>query len=92
MNPVILECEDDLILCRKLANLTIDNCFGHNGLITRVELRMLFNIDISVSAYATLGRAVNHFVNRLTVNNLNDRSSVSIREELGIKKPGPKNF
>jgi hypothetical protein len=90
LNPNILECEDDLILCRKLANLTIDNCFGQNGLITRVELRILFDIDLSVSAYATLGRAVNHFVNRLTVNNLNDGSSVSIREELGIKKPGPK--
>ncbi len=67
LNPAILECEDDLILCRKLANLTIDNCIGQNGLITRVELRLLFDIDISVSAYATLGRAVNHFVNRLTV-------------------------
>jgi hypothetical protein len=86
----MLECEDDFSLCRKLSNLTIDNCYGQNGLLTRVELRLLFEIDLSVSAYATLGRAVNHYVNRLSVNNLNDGSSVSIREELNIKKPGPK--
>jgi hypothetical protein len=90
LDPVALECEDDLVLCRKLSNLTIDNCFGQNGLITRVELRVLFDIDLTVSAYATLGRAVNHFVNRLSVNNLNDGSSTSIREELNIKKLGPK--
>ncbi len=90
LNPVLLECEDDLSLCRTLSNLTIDNCYGQNGLLTRVELRLLFDIDLTVSAYATLGRAVNHYVNRLSVNNINDGTSVSIREELNIKKPGPK--
>jgi len=90
LNPELLECEDDFVLCRKLANLTIDNCYGQNGLLTRVEFRLFFDINLTLSAYATLGRAVNHFVNRLSVNNLNDGTSVSIREELNIKKPGPK--
>jgi hypothetical protein len=85
-----LECSENLPLCKKLASLTIDQCFGQNGLISRVEMRILWDIDLSISGYAKLGKAVTHFVNRLTVNRLNDGSSKSLFEELDIKKPGPK--
>ncbi len=61
-----------------------------NGLVTRVELRQNCGIDLSVTGYANLGKAVTHFVNRLSINRLNDGSTVSLRETLNLKKPGPK--
>ncbi len=72
LDPLYLECENDLPLCRKIANLTIGQCFGQFWLISRVELRLLFGIDISVTGYAKLGRAAIRFFNRLTVNRFND--------------------
>jgi hypothetical protein len=54
LSPEIFECEDYLNVCRKLSNLTIDNFYGQNGLIARVVMRLLFDIELSVSAYATL--------------------------------------
>ncbi len=90
LDPSYLECEDDLLLCKKVSNLKIEECFGMNGLITRVELRQNCGIDLSVTGYANLGKAVTHFVNRLSINRLNDGSTVSLRETLNLKKPGPK--
>jgi hypothetical protein len=61
LDPLYLECENDLPLCCKIAKLTIGQCFGQFFcLISRVELRVLFGIDISVTGYAKLGRAVTH--------------------------------
>jgi hypothetical protein len=90
LDPTYLECEDNLILCKKVANLKIEECFEMNGLVMRVELRQNCGIDLSVTGYANLGRAVTHFVNRLSINCLNDGSTVSLRETLNLKKPGPK--
>jgi hypothetical protein len=56
------------------------------GLITRVELRQNCGIDLTVSGYSNLGRALNHFVNRLKANRTSDGTSVSLRESLNIKK------
>jgi hypothetical protein len=79
-----------LTLCKKLANLKIEECFGQNCLITRVELRQNCGIDISVAGYANLGKAVTHFVNRLSTNRLNDSTTLCLQDSLNIKKPGPK--
>jgi hypothetical protein len=90
LDPEYLECADNRILCKKIANLRVENCFGMNGLSTRVELRHNFGIDLTITGYANLGRALNHFVNRLKANRAGDSTSVSLRENLNIKKPGPK--
>jgi hypothetical protein len=90
LDPYYLECDQNLALCKKLANLKIEDCFGQNGLLTRVELRQNCGINISVLGYANLGKAVNHFVNRLSANRLNDGTTISLRDSLNIKKPGPK--
>ncbi len=79
-----------MTLCKKLANLKIEECFGQNCLITRVELRQNCGIDISVAGYANLGKAVTHFVNRLSTNRLNDSTTLCLQDSLNIKKPGPK--
>jgi hypothetical protein len=68
----------------------MEECFGINGLLTRVEIRQNCGIDFSVRGYANFGRAVTHFVNRLSINRINDGSTVSLRDTLNIKKPGPK--
>jgi hypothetical protein len=62
LDPTYLECEDNLILCKKVANLKIEECFGMNGLVTRVEHRQNCGIDLSVTGYANLVKAVTHFV------------------------------
>jgi hypothetical protein len=64
--------------------------YGDNGLITRAELRILWGVELSLTGYANLGKALNHFVNRLSINRLNDGSSVSLRDDLSIKNPGRK--
>jgi hypothetical protein len=61
-----------------------------NGLSTRVELRHNCGIDLTITGYANLGRALNHFVNRLKATRTSDGTSVSLRENFNIKKPGPK--
>jgi hypothetical protein len=85
-----LECVDNPQLEKKLANLTFKQCFGHEGLLTRVEMRFINEIDIPVSGYAKLGRALTHYVNRINANRLNDGTSTRLFDELNIKKPGPK--
>jgi hypothetical protein len=77
-------------LCYKLARLTIDDCYGQFGFISRVEFRILQGIDLTVNGYANLGTAVNHFVNRLSVNALNDGTSFPLFASLQLKKPGEK--
>jgi len=90
LDPEYLECADNPHLCKKIANLKVGDCFGLNGLLTRIELRHNCGIDLSVTGYANLGRSLNHFVNRLKANRSSDGSSVSLRENFNIKKPGPK--
>jgi hypothetical protein len=80
LDPTYLECEDNLPLCKKVAAF----------LREFVELRQNCGIDLSVTGYANLGKAVTHFVNRISINRLNDGSTVSLRETLNLKKPGPK--
>jgi hypothetical protein len=73
LDPLHLDCENDHSLCRKIAKLTIGQSSGQFFcLISRVELRVLLGIDISLTGNAKLGRAVIHVVHRLTVNRLND--------------------
>ncbi len=90
LDPEYLEAAGNLDLCRKLAKLTVDDCYGQFGFITRVEFRILFDIDLTVNSYANLGKAVNHFVNPLSVNAINDGTSLPLFANLQLKKPGPK--
>jgi len=90
LDPVYLEAENDSALCAKLSKLTVDDCYGQFGFISRAEFRVTHNIDLTITAYANLGRAVNHFVNRLTVNPINDGTSVPLNDKLQLKKPGVK--
>ena len=90
LDPEYLDAADNPDLCRKLARLTVDDCYGQFGFISRVEFRILHGIDLTVNAYANLGKAVNHFVNRLSVNAINDGTSLPLLANLQLKKPGPK--
>jgi hypothetical protein len=85
-----LECEKDILTCYHLGKLTMEHLYGHNGLITRAELRLLWGVDLSLTGYANLGKSLNHFVNRLSINRLNDGTTVGLREDLSIKNPGKK--
>jgi hypothetical protein len=90
ITPEFLEAGGHRSMCKKLAFLTIDDCYGQNGLISRVEFRIVHGIDLSLQGYANLGRAVNHFVDRISVNALNDGTSVPLFMSLQLKKPGTK--
>jgi hypothetical protein len=85
LDPEYLECADDLALCKRVASLKIEDCFGMYGLITRVELRQNCGINLTVTKYSNLGRALNHFVNRLKANRVSDGTSISLRESLNKK-------
>jgi hypothetical protein len=85
-----LECENDSLTCYHLGKLTMEHLYGYNGLITRAELRFLWGVDLSLTGYANLGKSLNHFVNRLSINRLNDGTTVGLREDLSIKNPGKK--
>jgi hypothetical protein len=81
-----------MIMRKRVANLKIEECFRINGLLTRVELRQNCGIDLTLTGlYANFGRAVTHFVNRLSINRLNDGSTVKLRETLKLKKLGSEN-
>jgi hypothetical protein len=90
LTPEFLEAGGHRSLSRKLSFLTIDDCYGQNGFISRVEFRIVHGIDLSIQGYANLGRAVNHFVDRISVNALNDGTSVPLFMSLQLKKPGTK--
>ncbi len=88
--PAILEADSDFLLCKKLSVLTVDECYGQFGFITRAEFRIQFGIDLTLTGYANLDRAVNHFVNRLTVNCINDGTASTLFSNIQLKKPGEK--
>jgi hypothetical protein len=90
LDPDYLEADNNIELCYRLARLTIDDCYGQFGFISRVEFRILHGIDLTVNGYANLGAAVNHFVNRLSVNAINDGTSFPLFASLQLKKPGEK--
>jgi len=90
LNPEFLEIGHDPLLCNKISRLTVQDCFGQYGLISRAEFRITFDVDMPISCYAKLGRAVNHFVNRFSVNRMNDGTSKTLRSEIAVKKPGKK--
>jgi hypothetical protein len=90
LTPAILEADSDFLLCSKIAVLTVDECYGQYGFISRAEFRIQLGIDLTLTGYANLGRAVNHFVNRLTVNRLNDGSASTLFSNIQLKKPGEK--
>jgi hypothetical protein len=90
LDPDYLELGEDPELCKKVARLTVDDCYGQYGFITRAELRIVHDIELSITGYANLGQAVNHFVNRLSVHAINDGTSISLFNSLQLKKPGVK--
>jgi hypothetical protein len=90
LDPEYLEIDDNPALCKKVARLTVDNCYGQYGFISRAELRILHDIELSITGYANLGQAVNHFVNRLSVHAINDGTAISLFNCLQLKKPGVK--
>jgi hypothetical protein len=74
-----------------MAQLTAKDFFNVNGVKTRIELAMDYDLDLSVEGYVDLVRCLNHYVRRLKPNERNNGSSISIFEEFGIlKKPGKK--
>jgi hypothetical protein len=78
------------LFCKKLSVLTVDKCYGHYGFISRAEFRIQLGIDLTLTGYANLGRAVNHFVNHLTVNRMNDGAASTLFSNIQLKKPGEK--
>ena len=74
-----------------LAFLTAREFFNVNGIKTRIELSMEYNIQLSIPAYADLARCLNHYVRRLKLNERNNSSKKKLFEEFGtLKKPGKK--
>jgi hypothetical protein len=73
-----------------IAGITINDCFGQYGLISRMEFYQELGINLTLTGYANLGKAVTHYINRLTVNHLNNGTSVALEDEIRVKKPGKK--
>jgi hypothetical protein len=65
--------------------------FNVNGVKTKLELLIDFNLDLSLAGYADLVRCLNHYVRRLKPNERNNGSTTTLFESVGIlKKPGKK--
>jgi hypothetical protein len=74
-----------------LAFLTAREFFNVNGVKTRMELELDYNLTLSLQGYADLVRCLNYYVGRLKPNDRNNRSNTSILAEFGmLKKPGKK--
>ena len=74
-----------------LPDLKASDFYNVNGLKTRAELRILFQLDLSVEGYGKLARCLNHYVTRLRPNRRNNGSSLSLVDTyLPLKKPGKK--
>ncbi len=74
-----------------LAFRTALEFFNVNGIKTRIELSMEYNIQLSTPAYADLARCLNYYVRRLKTNERNNGSKKKLFKEFGtIKKPGKK--
>jgi hypothetical protein len=78
------------IYAKKLHVLPLTTATDSSEFITRAEFRIVHNIELSITGYANLGQAVNHFVNRLSVHALNDGTAISLFNSLQLKKPGVK--
>jgi hypothetical protein len=85
LTPAVLEADSDFSLCKKLSVLTVDECYDQFGFLTRAEFRIQLGIDLTLTGYANLGRAVNHFVSRLTVNRLNDGTASTLFSNIQLK-------
>jgi hypothetical protein len=90
LDPDYLETANSPEITTRLAKLAVEECYGRNGFLTRQEFRISLGLDLSVTGYANLGRAVNHFINQLSVNQLNDGTSCHIADCFRLKKPGKK--
>jgi hypothetical protein len=72
-----------------LAFLTAIEFFNVNGVKTRMELELDYNLTLGLQGYADLVRCLNHYVRRLKPNERNNGSNTSIIAEFGLlKKPG----
>jgi hypothetical protein len=78
-------------MASSLPDLRACDFFNVYGLKTRAELRVEYQLDLTVDGYVKLTRCLNHYVTRLRPNNRNNGSAISIPEFfLTIKKPGKK--
>ncbi len=76
---------------QKLSCTRFEEFFNNEGIMTRVEMRIVLGIDLTISGYADLCKSLNLYVNRIRVNQLNNGTSVSFQDEYGmLKKPGKK--
>jgi hypothetical protein len=76
---------------QKLACTRFEIFFNNDGIMTRVEMRVILGIDPTISGYADLCKSLNLYVNRIRVNQLNNGTYVSFQDEYGtLKKPGKK--
>ncbi len=72
-------------------SLTAKDFFNVQGLKSRLELLIDFQLDISLEGYAALARCLNHYVNRLRPNARNNGSCTYVTMDyLPLKKPGKK--
>jgi hypothetical protein len=76
-----------------LARLSAMDFFNVNGVKTKLELFIEFDLDLTLSGYAKLVTCLNHYVHRLSPNNRNNGSAKSLTAEfLPLKNPGKKKF
>jgi len=90
LDPTYLDIADDPDCVSKIAKITVEQCYGQNGFLSRQSFYFDLQINLSVLGYANLGRSLNHFINRLSINRLNDGTCISLSASYGIKKPGKK--
>jgi hypothetical protein len=89
LNPTFLDLPESGT--NVIASLTARDFFNVNGVKTRMELEIEFNLTLSLQGYADLVRCLNHYVRRLKPNERNNGSITSISAEFGmLKKPGKK--
>jgi hypothetical protein len=73
---------------QKLACTRFEEFFNNEGIMTRVEMRVILGIDLSITGYADLCKSLNLYVNRIRVNQMNNGTSVSFQDAYGVKKAG----
>jgi len=90
LNTDYLGISEEPELCKKIAFLTIEECYGILGFLDREEFLTQLNINVSLDTYSKLKKAITHFVNRLRPNTESDGSVKTIGADFRIKKPGKK--
>jgi hypothetical protein len=74
-----------------ITGLEAKDFFNVNGLKTRVELNVMYGVNLSINGYSRLATCLNHYVRRLRPRISNNGSARTLAEEfIALKKPGKK--